>query len=106
MTDIDWDKVYAARIGACCRRAGTDFHLTVTAPFSLQEGVEFIAHFPGIGSNKGILVCLASQWEKLQELAHHHGYTCVGILPETCSHYDRLRWEGTIREWMALTSIE
>jgi hypothetical protein len=103
MSEIDWNKVYCARIAECCRRAGADCNVAVTTPFLLTGGYSFIAHFPGIGPKNGILVCLASEWESLNEVAHQHGYTCVGILPDTCSRYDPQRWETIVKEWRALS---
>jgi hypothetical protein len=35
----------------------------------------------------------------LSEVAHAHGYTCVGVLPESCASYDPVRWAAFIKEW-------
>lgn len=107
MEDIDWKKVHAARVSACCQKAATDFNLSVTIPFELTtptgESATFLAHFPHIGPSHGILVCLATDWDKLSDIAQAKNYTCVGIHPETCSTYDRTRWGNIVSEWRALT---
>lgn len=106
MDDIDWNKVHAARVSACCQKAAADFNLSVTIPFELStptnETVPFLAHFPHVGPSNGLLVCLASDWARLSDIAHAAHYTCVGIHPETCSTYDRTRWENIVLEWRAL----
>lgn len=106
MKDIDWKKVHTARVSACCQKAATDFNLSVTIPFELVTSagatVPFLAYFPHIGPSQGILVCLAADWGALSDIAHAHKYTCVGIHPETCSTYDRTRWETIVSEWRAL----
>lgn len=107
MNDIDWKKVHAARVSACCQKAAADFDLSVTIPFNLDApkggAATYLAHFPHVGPSKGILVCLASDWDALSEVAHEHNFTCVGIHPETCSTYDRNRWENIVSEWKALS---
>ncbi len=105
MTEIDWHKVHTARLAACCQRAAADLNLSITSPFILNEGEphehRFVALFPRIGQHNGIVVCLASDWERLSEVAHGHGYTCVGVLPESCASYDPARWATFIKEWDA-----
>ena len=101
--EIDWNKVYATRIGACCSKAAADCNLSVEVPFVLHHGNSeqetFIAHFPAIGPEKGILLCLASEWDRLQEVAGALGYMCVGLYPEHYNRYDREQWEKNIKEW-------
>ena len=103
MTEIDWHKVHTARLVACCQRAAADLNLSITSPFILNEGLaeqcRFVALFPRIGQHNGIVVCLASDWERLSKAAHDRGYTCVGVLPETCASYDPVRWAAFIKEW-------
>jgi hypothetical protein len=103
VTDIDWHKVHTARLAACCQRAAADLNLSISSPFILSEGGadehRFVALFPGIGQHNGIVVCLAADWERLSEVAHAHGYTCVGVLPESCASYDPVRWAAFIKEW-------
>ena len=103
MTEINWHKVHSSRLAACCQRAATDLTLSITSPFILDEGTAdqctFVAHFPHIGPLNGTVVCLAEEWEKLNERAHCGGYTCVGVLPESCSTYDPTRWKAFIAEW-------
>jgi hypothetical protein len=74
VTEIDWHKVYVARLSACCQRAAADLNLSITSPFILnpEEGDEhrFVALFPRIGPLNGTLVCLAADWEKLSDIAH------------------------------------
>ncbi len=108
MSDIDWKKVHASRVSACCQKAAADFNLSVTIPFALEtptgDRAIYLAHFPHVGPSKGILVCLAADWDKLSDVAHEHNFTCVGIHPETCSTYDRTRWGNIVSEWQALSS--
>ena len=103
MTEIDWHKVHTARLAACCQRAAADLNLSITSPFILNEGKgnerRFVALFPRIGQHNGIVVCLSSDWERLSEVAHAHGYTCVGVLPESCASYDPARWATFVKEW-------
>jgi hypothetical protein len=103
VSEIDWHKVYTARLAACCQRAATDLNLSITTPFTLNEGTSeehhFVALFPRIGHHNGIVVCLSSDWERLSEAAHAHGYTCVGVLPESCASYDPARWAAFVKEW-------
>jgi hypothetical protein len=103
VTEINWDKVHTARLTACCQRAAADLNLSITSPFTLNEGEpgehRFIALFPRIGPHNGTVVCLASDWERLHEVAHALGYTCVGVLPESCASYDPGRWASFIKEW-------
>jgi hypothetical protein len=103
VTEIDWHKVYTARLAACCQRAAADLNLSVTTPFVIREETgdehSFVALFPHLGQHNGTVVCLASDWPKLSEVAPLHGYTCVGVLPESCTSYDPVRWASFIREW-------
>ena len=103
MNDIDWHKVHTARLAACCQRAAADLNLSITSPFILDKGTDiqctFVAHFPDIGPHNGTVVCLAGDWEKLSERAHTGGYTCVGVLPESCPSYDPVKWKRFIDEW-------
>ena len=103
MTEIDWHKVHSSRLATCCQRAAADLNLSITSPFVLDEGTAhpctFVAHFPHIGPLNGTVVCLAEDWERLNERAHSGGYTCVGVLPESCSSYDPIRWKAFIDEW-------
>lgn len=105
MDDINWHKVHASRLATCCQRAAADFNLSLTSPFTLKEGTPeectFVAHFPHIGPQNGIVVCLAEDWRKLQDQAHAQGYTCVGVAPESCSSYEKGRWEAFVNEWNA-----
>ena len=108
MNDIDWHKVHTSRLAACCQRAAADLNLSITSPFLLDAGTAgshtFVAHFPHIGPHNGTVVCLAEDWEKLNEQAHSAGYTCVGVLPESCSSYDPLKWQTFIEQWNSQAS--
>ncbi|MEY4669656.1 MAG: hypothetical protein RL518_2355 [Pseudomonadota bacterium] len=103
VAEIDWHKIHTIRLAACCQRAATDFNLSITSPFILNEGGpdehRFIALFPRIGPLNGTVVCLASDWDSLNEVAHAHGYTCVGVPAESCASYEATRWGSFIREW-------
>ncbi len=103
MTEIDWHKVHTTRLTACCQRAAADLNLSITSPFILNEGksdeCRFVALFPRIGQHNGIVVCLSSDWERWSDIARAHGYTCVGVLPESCASYDPVRWSSYIKEW-------
>ncbi len=103
MTEINWHKVHTARLTACCQRAAADLNLSITSPFILNEGTpeehQFVALFPRIGQQNGIVVCLSSDWERLSEVAHAHGYACVGVVPESCASYDPARWASFVEEW-------
>ncbi len=105
MTDIDWHKVHVARLTACCQRAAADLNLSITSPFILNEGEgdehRFVALFPRIGPHNGTLVCLAADWETLSDIAQTNGYSCVGVLPESCASYDPAKWAAFIKEWDA-----
>jgi hypothetical protein len=101
--EIDWHKVHSARIAACCTRAATDNHVPVEAPFTLSDPelgtFEYIALFPTIGSGRGIVVCLASDWEKADAIAHKHGYGCAGLEPEQYSSYNPSSWVSAFGAW-------
>jgi hypothetical protein len=105
VTEIDWHKVHVARLAACCQRAAADLNLSITSPFILNAGEReehrFVALFPRIGPLNGTLVCLAADWEKLSDIAHTYGYSCVGVLPESCASYDPAKWAAFIKEWDA-----
>ncbi len=108
MAEIDWRKVHTSRLAACCQRAAADLNLSITSPFILDEGREpsytFVAHFPHIGPRNGTVVCLAEDWERVNDRAHTAGYTCVGVLPESCSSYEPARWRAFIEEWSSRAS--
>jgi hypothetical protein len=107
MNEIDWNKIYSARIGGCCSKAAADLSLSVHVPFVLNPGTPqeaaFIAFFPSLGAGKGVLVCLASEWERLQNIPGAHNHVCVGLYPEHYSRYDVKQWERNVTEWNAST---
>ena len=105
MNDINWNKVYAARISACCSKAASDLGISVETPFVLNAGTPheatFIALFPSLAAGKGVLLCLASEWERLQQIPGADKHMCVGLYPEHYSSYDVTQWKKNVEEWRA-----
>jgi len=101
--EIDWHKIHCTRIAACCTRAATDNEVPVEAPFALtypELGTfNYIALFPTLGSGRGMVVCLASEWEKADAIAQKHGYSCAGLEPEQYSSYNPSSWVSTFEAW-------
>jgi hypothetical protein len=101
--EIDWQKVHRTRIAACCRRAAEESGKSVEAPFTLTDAAlgtfNYVALFPTLGSGRGMLICLSSEWEQADSIAHKHGYSCAGLDPQQYSSYNRDSWLSAFEAW-------